>query len=98
MDSKAAHDQLMQVTGGRAVCAGLDRSPWARWIGVEPNEARNAHESCECSICYPPCSAVGCWSYDVAARLIPVPSGTARVLLCVEHCGMYPADGGTTHG
>lgn len=96
MDSEAAHKTLMEATGGRAGC-GPTPSPWARWIGTEPNEPRTGHEGCECSVCCPPCAAAGCWSFDVTARLIPVPSGTARVLLCVEHGGMYPIDGGK-HG
>lgn len=96
MDCADAHRKLMAVTGGQPAATfrrdDAERNP-VRWAGSEPVEANSRHDGCECLLCCPPCAVTDCWSSDVTARLVPVPAGTARVLLCIEHGGMYPIEG-----
>lgn len=69
--------------------------PLPLWAGSEPIEHDTMHPDCDCTVCCPPCSVPGCWSFDVTARMVPT-DGTARfrarVLLCDEHGGSQPTE------
>lgn len=89
-------DEELDAAGARALENLMEKIVAApRWAGTEPIEYETPHLDCDCTVCCPPCSVPGCWSFDVTARMVPT-DGTARfrarVLLCDEHGGSQPTE------